>query len=198
MQLYSKHILPKILNFAMRRKHLEVERANVVGQAKGKVLEIGFGSGVNIPHYTDVEELFALDPSEELFSLVKDTPSFVLTYVKGYAEDIPFPDHTFDTVVSTWTMCSVQNPEKVLREVKRVLKENGRFIFIEHGKSPHGSWYALQKFLTPLSKKCAGGCNLDRDIPTLIKGAGFKELHIESIVKRNMPLAHMYKGHAKM
>lgn len=182
----------------MRRKHLEVERASVVGQAKGKVLEIGFGSGVNIPHYKDVQELFALDPSEELFSLIKDKPSFVLTYVKGYAEDIPFPDHTFDTVVSTWTMCSVQNPEKALHEIKRVLKENGRFIFIEHGKSPHGFLPIIQKIITPLSKRCAGNCHFDRDIPTLISSTGFKELHIESITKGNISLAHMYKGHAKM
>lgn len=198
MNFYNKHILPKLLNFTMRRRRFDSLRAEVVGESYGKVLEIGFGSGANIPYYKNVQELYALDPSEELFNLVTDTPHFVLTYVKANAEDIPFPDHTFDTVVSTWTICSVTNPERALSEIQRVLKTNGKFIFIEHGKSPHGIFYFLQKLFTPFSKKCAGNCHLDRDIPTLIKGSGFKEVHIEPITKGNLPLAHLYKGYAQV
>ncbi len=176
---------------------MEKERPGVVAEAFGEVLEIGFGSGLNIPYYKNVTKLYAVDPSEELYglslALVKGAP-FPVEYIAASAEEIPLPKETVDAVVSTWSLCSIPHPEVALKEIYRLLKPKGKFLFIEHGKSPREGLATWQNRLTPLSKACLGGCHLNREIDTLIQQAGFKIIKVEKFPLPSKPLAFMYKG----
>jgi ubiquinone/menaquinone biosynthesis C-methylase UbiE len=197
MNFYDTHILPKILDFTMRRKYFEDQRKDVIGGVSGTVLEIGFGSGLNLPYYTDVTKLYALEPSKELWELAQlriGGLDFDVEYLQESAEAIPLEDGSVDHVVSTWTLCSIPDIEIALREVHRVLKPGGTFSFVDHGKSPRSFVYTLQKFFTPCSKCLAGGCHLDRDIETLIQEAGFTIEKLETYQMNTTPLAFMYKG----
>lgn len=197
MSFYSKHILPKFLDFSMKNKDMQNLRPSVVEQASGTVLEIGFGSGPNIPYYKNVTKLYALEPSKELYNLGKENISqakFPIEYLNASAEKIPLVDNSVDSVVSTWTLCSIPHPEIALQEIRRVLKPNGKFIFIEHGKSPENLAFKIQKFLTPIYKRIAGGCHLDRDIDKLIQDTGFTIENLEKFQLKSKPLAFMYKG----
>ena len=177
MSLYQKYLLPKLLNWAMKAPALSKLRSELIPSAEGKVLEIGMGSGLNLPHYDGISGLIGLEPSEELQNLAEDMlthadfPSEMLT---GSAEDIPLESNTFDTVVMTWTLCSVTDPVLALSEIKRVIKPGGKVIFAEHGKSPDQNIRKLQKTLNPLWSRIAGGCQLNREIVDLYESSGFK------------------------
>ena len=177
MSLYQKYLLPKLLNWAMKAPALSKLRSELIPSAEGKVLEIGMGSGLNLPHYDGISGLIGLEPSEELQNLAEDMliqthfPSVMLT---GSAEDIPLESNTFDTVVMTWTLCSVTDPVLALSEIKRVIKPGGKVIFAEHGKSPDQNIRKLQKTLNPLWSRIAGGCQLNREIVDLYESSGFK------------------------
>tara|TARA_X000001036_G_scaffold197452_1_gene185929 strand:- start:821 stop:1444 length:624 start_codon:yes stop_codon:yes gene_type:complete len=177
MSLYQKYLLPKLLNWAMKAPALSKLRSELIPSAEGKVLEIGMGSGLNLPHYDGISGLIGLEPSEELQNLAQDMliqthfPSEMLT---GSAEDIPLESNTFDTVVMTWTLCSVTDPVLALSEIKRVIKPGGKVIFAEHGKSPDQNIRKLQKTLNPLWSRIAGGCQLNREIVDLYESSGFK------------------------
>ena len=177
MSLYQKYLLPKLLNWAMKAPALSKLRSELIPSAEGKVLEIGMGSGLNLPHYDGISGLIGLEPSEELQNLAQDMliqthfPSEMLT---GSAEDIPLESNTFDTVVMTWTLCSVTAPVLALSEIKRVIKPGGKVIFAEHGKSPDQNIRKLQKTLNPLWSRIAGGCQLNREIVDLYESSGFK------------------------
>ncbi len=197
MNLYQKHILPKLLNFTMQRSEMEKHRPDIVGQASGVVLEVGFGSGLNLPYYKNVSKLYALDPSRELYDIAKDRVEkalFTTEHLEASAENIPLASGTIDCVVSTWSLCSIPNPEIALGEIFRVLKSGGRFMFIEHGKSPIIFVGKIQKLFTPISKCVAGGCHMDRDIEKMIKNAGFEIQKLEKFQQKFKPLAFMYKG----
>lgn len=197
MNFYYKYIFPKYLNFVMRGKDLEKHRENVVTKSSGQVLEIGFGSGLNLPYYTNISKLYALDPSQELYNLAQERikrVSFQIEYLQASAESIPLPDNALDSVVSTWSLCSIPHPETALKEVLRVLKPDGKFSFIEHGKSPKSFIYKMQNFLTPVSKQFAGGCHMNRDIEKLVLDSGFKMQKIEKFEQKSKPLGFMYKG----
>lgn len=199
MNLYKKYVLPKYLNWAMKNKDLEQHRINVVSGLSGTGLEIGFGSGLNLPYYKNVSKLYALDPSKELFSIAlkNSAPtSFSVEHLQNSAEHIPIPDKSLDFVVSTWTLCSIPHPEVALKEVYRILKSDGRFSFIEHGKSPKVFVSKLQNFLTPFSKRVAGGCHMNRDIEKLVLDSGFEMQNIEKFSQKSKPLGFMYKGTA--
>ena len=182
MSLYQKYLLPKLLNWAMKAPALSKLRSELIPSAEGKVLEIGMGSGLNLPHYDGISGLIGLEPSEELQNLAQDMliqthfPSEMLT---GSAEDIPLESNTFDTVVMTWTLCSVTDPVLALSEIKRVIKPGGKVIFAEHGKSPDQNIRKLQKTLNPLWSRIAGGCQLNREIVDLYESSGFKFKSIE-------------------
>ena len=182
MSLYQKYLLPKLLNWAMKAPALSKLRSELIPSAEGKVLEIGMGSGLNLPHYDGISGLIGLEPSEELQNLAEDMliqthfPSEMLT---GSAEDIPLESNTFDTVVMTWTLCSVTDPVLALSEIKRVIKPGGKVIFAEHGKSPDQNIRKLQKTLNPLWSRIAGGCQLNREIVNLYESSGFKFLSME-------------------
>ena len=197
MNLYQKYILPRLLNASMRRGEIEKSRPGVVGQAMGTVLEVGFGSGLNLPHYKNVLKLYALDPSSELYNLAEKRikeASFPVEYIKASAEEIPLAENTIDTVVSTWSVCSIPRPELALKEIFRVLKPGGKFIFIEHGKSPGRFTAKWQKWLTPIFGCVSGGCHMDREVDKLISRAGFKITDLETFPQKLRPLLFMYKG----
>ena len=182
MSLYQKYILPKLLNLAMKAPAMNKLRSELIPLAKGKVLEIGLGSGLNIPHYRDISELIALEPSEELLALVQENsgePKFPTEMLKASAEDIPLDSNTFDTVVMTWTLCSVTDPISALSEIKRVIKPGGKVIFAEHGQSPDENIRRWQRRINPVWSRIAGGCQLNREIEILYESSGFKFKSIE-------------------
>lgn len=199
MNPYNKYILPKLLNYEMSNKDFEKERAEAVEDASGIVLEIGFGSGLNLPFYKNVSKLYALDPYAELFKLAKDRikkVEFPVEHINASAENIPLPDSSVDTIVSTWTMCSIPNPALALKEMLRVLKPGGKFMFIEHGSSARKFVCKLQHILTPLSKPFTGGCHMDRKIDELITNAGFEIITLKNSEEKYKPLYYLYKGMA--
>lgn len=160
----------------MGREEMNEVRARVVADASGVVVEIGFGSGYNLPFYKNVTKFYALEPSAELFALGRERieqSAFPVQHLQGGAEAISLPDNSVDTVVSTWTLCSVAHPEQVMREIYRVLVPGGKFIFFEHGLSSKELHAKVQKFVTPVRRHFTGNCHADRAIDTLIASAGF-------------------------
>ena len=183
----------------MTRKGLEWQRPSVVEQATGVVLEIGFGSGLNLPFYKNVDRLYALDPSQELYELAQKRigwAAFPITQLRASAEAIPLVDNSVNAVVSTWSLCSIPHPHLALREILRVLKPNGKFVFIEHGKSPKNLVARIQRFLTPVWKSVAGNCHLDREMDQLISQTNLQIQKMEKFQQRLSPLIFMYKGTA--
>jgi ubiquinone/menaquinone biosynthesis C-methylase UbiE len=197
MGKHTKRIFARFLDFSM--SHLDGERASLVAMAKGVVVEIGFGSGRNIPFYKNIEQLYAVDPSRALYDLATErvkAAKFPVEYIEASAEDIPLTDASVDTVVSTWTQCTIPNVPKALDEAKRILKPGGKFLFIEHGRSMNRAIAGIQTFINPLWRRCAGGCNLDRDIETLVCDVGFTRVELEKAPRPGKPLAFSYKGTA--
>ena len=178
MSLYSRFILPRVIHFACGLKPNMKQRRKVVPLASGRVLEIGFGSGLNLPFYdaSAVEHLWALEPSSEMLAIadraVRGAP-FPVELVAASAEDVPLPDHCADTVVITYTLCTVPDVSRALAEVARVLRPGARLIFCEHGLAPDESVRKWQRRINPLWKRVGGGCNLDRHIPTLLREGKF-------------------------
>ena len=197
MNLYNKYLFPHLLDLVMKRKSMEKYRPEVVGQAFGTVLEIGFGSGLNLPFYKNIEKLYALDPSLEMYNLAQERIkefSWPIKHLPTGAEKIPLADNTIDSVISSWNFCTIADPKKALTEVYRVLKPGGKFIFIEHGKSSKNFIAKLQGLITPFWKRLAGGCHLNRRIDVLITEAGFQLIEFEKYPERFSPLNFVYKG----
>lgn len=178
MNWYDRYILPHIIHFVCKTGFAGEKRERVVPMAHGDVLEVGIGSGLNLPYYDPgkVRRVVGIDPSGELWRLqVKQTskPAFPVEYIQASAEAIPLEDQTADTVLTTFTLCSIPNLSKALGEIHRVLKPSGQFIFFEHGKAPDRSIQCWQNSINPVWKKFGGGCNLNRDIPGLLRDSGF-------------------------
>jgi ubiquinone/menaquinone biosynthesis C-methylase UbiE len=199
---YERRILPRLIDFGMRRKPLGKLREQLVGRARGRVLEIGIGSGRNLPFYRrDLEILLGLDPSGELLQMARRHATWVhfpVELSEGSAEDIPLDDRAVDHVVMTWTLCSVADPAKALAEVRRVLRPGGSLLFIEHGRSPDPRLQRWQERLTPLWRRLAGGCHLDRPIEALIQAAGLRlaELETGHLVRGPRIATYHYRGRA--
>ncbi len=197
MGFYNTYILPRLLTKAMSAKGIEALRPRTIEGASGVVLEIGVGLGLNFPFYANLEKLYALEPSAELIAKARGRAlslPFPVEFLELGAEKLPLPDASVDTVVSTWTMCSVAHPDAVLKEIARVLKPNGVFQFIDHGLSPRPAVAVLQKLLTPFTKYFTGNCHLDRDITRLIENAGLRVLAPENIEERWKPLFYYTRG----
>ena len=178
MSLYNKYILPKFLNCACGSKPINYQRQKVVPLASGLVLDVGIGTGLNIPFYNSeiIEKVIGIDPSEELLDLAKNHSNACPAHVEleiGSAELIAYPDNYFDTVLVTYTMCTIPNIHIAIQEMRRVLKPDGKLIFCEHGLAPDIKVAKWQNRIDPIWGKIAGGCHLNRDIPKLIKTAGF-------------------------
>ena len=197
MNLYNKYILPKFLNCACGSKPINYQRQKVVPLAKGKVLDIGIGSGLNIPFYNSdkIDQVIGIDPSHELIDLAKGLANKSRVSIKlviGSAESIPYPDNFFDTVLVTYTMCTIPNVAMANKEMWRVLKDDGRLIFCEHGLAPDKKISKWQNRIDPFWGKIAGGCHLNRDIQKLITDAGFS---FESLDKMYIPSTPKFAGY---
>ena len=197
MGLYDKYILPKFLNCACSSKPINYQRQKVVPLAKGKVLDIGIGSGLNLPFYNSdkIDKVIGIDPSHELIELAKELANdskASIELVIGSAESIPYPDNFFDTVLVTYTMCTIPNVAIANKEMWRVLKDDGRLIFCEHGLAPDKKISKWQNRIDPFWGKIAGGCHLNRDIQKLITDAGFS---FESLDKMYIPSTPKFAGY---
>ena len=192
MSLYEKYVLPKFLNCACGSKPVARQREKVVPLAEGKVLEIGIGSGLNLPFYdkTKVDEIWGLDPSEELSEMARAVAiqeGMEVNFISSGAEEIPLPDNHFDSVLITYTMCTIPEVMRANTEIRRVLKNQGKMIFCEHGAAPDENIRKWQKRINPFWGKIAGGCNIDRNIPSLIQDSGFDIIEIEEMYLPNTP-----------
>jgi ubiquinone/menaquinone biosynthesis C-methylase UbiE len=199
---YQRRILPRLIDFAMRREQLRALRERVVGEAHGRVLEIGIGSGRNLPFYRrEVEAVLGIDPSPELLALARRQAAWVHFPVqlrRGSAEQLPLEDYSVDSVVMTWTLCSVAEPESALSEIRRVLRPGGALLFIEHGQAPEPAVARWQDRLTPLWRPLAGGCHLNRPIDRLVGAAGLRLAALETgyLVAGPAPFTYHYRGRA--
>ena len=203
MGIYARRILPRLIDFGMRRKPLLRLREALVATARGQVLEIGIGSGLNLPFYRrDLEGLWGIDPSPELLAMARGRAAwmhFPVSLAEGRAEDLPIDERSVDSVVMTWTLCSIARPEQALAEIRRVLRPGGSLIFIEHGKAPEPDVRGWQDRLTPFWRRVAGGCHLNRPIDRLIEASGLclTELETGYLVKGPRPLTFHYRGRAE-
>jgi ubiquinone/menaquinone biosynthesis C-methylase UbiE len=185
MSLYERWCWAPLLEYAMRQEPVMQERRKVVPRAIGRVLEVGVGSGLNLGLYDRerVDRVWALDPSHTLLARAQArTPAegVEVRLLAGSAEEIPFSDSAFDTVVSTFTMCSIPNLTRALGEIRRVLRRGGRLLFSEHGLSPDAPVARWQRWLSPCWCFLSGGCNVDRGIEQSIEGAGFRLLGVDA------------------
>ncbi len=203
MGFYQRHVLPWVIHLGMKTREATRYRKRVIPAARGRVLEVGIGSGLNLPFYSSgVEAVCGLDPSEKLLAMARKAARkapFGVELVPRSAEDIPFDDKTFDSVVVTWSLCSIPGAPKALGEMRRVLRPDGELIFIEHGLSPEPRIEAWQNRLNPLWNRCAGGCNLNRPMDVLIRAAGFRITRLETgyLLKGPRPLTYHYEGRAR-
>lgn len=203
MGLYSRIVLPRLLDLAMTMPELGSHRRQLLGTVTGNVLEIGFGTGANLPYYPKhIKKLTAIDANEGMTSFAKKrvkARGMEVDHRVLNAESLPFADDSFDSVVATWTLCSVGGVEKALREIHRVLRVEGKFFFLEHGLSPDARVQSFQKILSPMNQLIAGGCRLTRDIAGLVKGAGFSIESLEHYYINKVPRTHgyMYQGLAR-
>jgi ubiquinone/menaquinone biosynthesis C-methylase UbiE len=201
MSFYNDFILPKLLDFAMRNKRLLPFRKRVIGAAEGRVLEIGVGSGRNLPFYrSPAKELLALEPSQKLVAMAREAnePAVPVNFLEASAEAIPLDDGTIDSVVTTWTLCSIPHADSALGEMRRVLRPGGKLLFAEHGLAPSKSVRWWQDRLTPAWRRIGGGCHLNRPIRDMIEGAGFSIDRIETgYIPGPKPMTFMYEGSAR-
>jgi ubiquinone/menaquinone biosynthesis C-methylase UbiE len=202
MGLYDRWILPRLLDLVMRNRRLAPYRARVVAGCSGTVIEIGAGSGPNLPLYDPrrVARVVALDPSPALLAMARRRHAEArvpILLVEAAAEALPFAAQAFDTALVTWALCTIGDPARALAELRRVLRPGGRLFFVEHGLAPEAGVARRQARLTPLWRRCAGGCHLDRPVERLLREAGF-ELDALSTGYLNAakPFTFMYEGSA--
>jgi SAM-dependent methyltransferase len=201
MSFYQHWVLPWVIDLTMRNKEARRYRERVIPQANGLVLEIGSGSGLNLPFYGPaVRHLFALEPSPQLRKMAgrrtKGT-RFAVEFLDRSAEEIPLERGSVDTVVTTWSLCTIPGAVRALEEMRRVLKPGGVLLFVEHGLAPDAVVQAWQHRLNPLWNRIGGGCNLNRKIDRLIVQSGFGLAELETeYVKGPKPMTFTYSGRA--
>lgn len=202
---YEKNILPYVLNLSCNSKPIDYQRKKVIPDATGKVLEIGIGPGSNLKHYdnTKVTSILGIDPSKELNQIAKkraEKNNLNIEFLIESASNLSAESKSIDTVVSTYTLCSIPEPEKTLQEIKRVLKDDGIFIFSEHGLSPDKSVSFVQNITDSFYPKIAGGCHTNRHIENLIYDNGFEFIELNNIYLPGTQkfLGYNYWGKAKV
>jgi ubiquinone/menaquinone biosynthesis C-methylase UbiE len=182
MSFYRDVLLPRFYDLAMRDRRLVPYRERIIRAAEGRVLEVGVGSGLNLPFYPDrVREVLALEPNPRLISMAqRSTRSVSVTFVEGSAESIPIDDASIDTIVTTWTLCTIPDAGAALSQMRGVLRPGGRLLFVEHGRAPEERVSRWQDRLTPLWRRISGGCHLNRPIGIMIEGSGFRLDRLEA------------------
>ncbi|WP_425054525.1 class I SAM-dependent methyltransferase [Pseudomonas abyssi] len=200
MGLYDKYVLPRLIDTACGMGDVMKRRAALIPQAQGDVLEIGIGTGLNLAYYdkTRVTRITGVDPAAQMQALARQRSLDIGIPVDMVAVDvrgIHADGGRFDTIVMTFTLCSIEDPIPALREMKRVLGDGGRLLFCEHGLAPEQGVKAWQHRLTPWWKPLAGGCHLNRDIPALIQEAGFVIERLDTgYIKGPRPMTFLYEG----
>lgn len=200
MGFYAKNVLPRFIDLAMKNKDATRLRAEWVPRARGDVLEVGVGSGLNLAFYPpEVRSVYGVDPSAELQQMARKRliGRFMdVKFLLQSAEDaLPLPDQSIDTVVMTWTLCSIPDPLKALNQMKRVLKPAGKLIFLEHGRSPDSGVAVWQDRLNSVWLHIGGGCNLNRKIDDLLASAGFQIEELRtSYLPGPRPMTYTYQG----
>ena len=202
MGLYARYVFPRLMDWILGAVPLQAERRAALAGVHGEVLEIGFGTGLNLCCYPPgITRLVAIDAVELLPARVAQRiadVSFPVERTRLDAERLPFPDARFDCVVSTWTLCSIPDAGAALRELRRVLKPGGRYLFLEHGRSDDARVARWQDRFNPIQQRLGAGCNINRPIDALIRDAGFEIAHLERYAREGEPriMAEMYRGSA--
>ena len=201
MGLYERFVLPRILDATMRQEVLDPYRRRLAARARGRVLEIGMGSALNLPHYgADTAGIVGLEPSPPLLARARAAIARshrTVMLIEGSAESIPLDAASIDTVLTTWTLCSIPNVAGALAEARRVLRPGGQLLFVEHGRSTDAGVVRWQDRLTPIWKRLAGGCHLNRPIQHLVEEAGFRIEQLDTgYMTGPRPLTYMYEGRA--
>jgi ubiquinone/menaquinone biosynthesis C-methylase UbiE len=199
MSFYADELLPKLCHLAMRNRRLLPYRQRAIALARGKVLEIGTGSGLNLPFYSaSVCEIIALEPSSQLIAMAQRAASAIpVRFVNASAEAMPIDDRSVDTVVTTWTLCTIPAALQALAEMRRVLRPGGHLVFVEHGLAPDARVRWWQDRLTPLWARVSGGCHLNRPVRELLEAAGFRIDRLETGYMPGLrPMTFTYEGTA--
>ncbi len=195
MGLYERYLLPRLVTLSLGTKEAHEQRAKALREARGRVLEIGFGNGLNLRHYPQaVTEVVGVDPSPASEKLArKDIAAcpFPVTVHEGSAEQLPFEAASFDSAAITWTLCTIPDPGAALGEIRRVLRPAGRLFFLEHGRSTDAGVARWQHRLNGIQRFVGGGCNLDREIGRLIMDAEFRIEALENSYMKG-PKTHTF------
>jgi ubiquinone/menaquinone biosynthesis C-methylase UbiE len=200
MNLYRRIIFPQLLDLALSGERMERYRRQLLAHVQGAVLEIGFGTGLNLSCYPEhIRKITGVDPNPGMGSLARRriaSSPIAVDWQVADAQELPFPSQSFDSVVSTWTLCSIPNVAKALREIRRVLRAGGKLFFLEHGLSEDPQVQRWQNRLNPLQKVIADGCNLNRDMARLIREAGFRFEQLERFYMADQPkfIGYTYQG----
>ena len=200
MNLYRRIIFPQLLDLALSGERMERYRRQLLAHVQGAVLEIGFGTGLNLPCYPEhIRKITGVDPNPGMGSLARRriaSSPIAVDWQVADAQELPFPSQSFDSVVSTWTLCSIPNVAKALGEIRRVLRAGGKLFFLEHGLSEDPQVQRWQNRLNPLQKVIADGCNLNRDMARLIREAGFRFEQLERFYMPDQPrfIGYTYQG----
>lgn len=192
MGFYERHIVPHIINCACGTKPIRYQRKKVVPMAEGTVLEIGIGTGLNLPYYdaSKVTRVIGLDPSEESWKLAGERAknlAFPVEFIGLPGEQIPLDDKSVDTVLCTFSLCTIPDPVKALEGMRRVLKPGGKLVFCEHGAAPDDNVAKWQNRINPVWKVLFGGCNLNRKMPALIEQGGFRVAELQTMYLPSTP-----------
>lgn len=202
MGIYGEQILPRLQDKVMNRKGTSEVRERVCAGLVGNVVEVGFGTGLNVPYYpTTVRKVFAVEPSRVCMRLAEEriARSSVPVELAGLTEErLDLPSQSVDTVLSTWTLCTIPHLEVALKEIHRVLKPGGTFRFVEHGHAPDATTARWQRRIEPFNKKFAGGCHLTRRVPEYLDNAGFRIERLETYYFEGepKPFGYTFEGRA--
>lgn len=201
MGWYVDRVLPRIVDLALRGDEFDAIRARVCGALAGEVLEVGFGSGLNVPHYpAAVRRVRAVDPATAGRRLAADrvaASEVPVEYVGLDGEQLPLDDGSVDHVLTTWTLCTIPDVDRALGEMRRVLRPGGSLHFVEHGLAPQPGIARWQHRLTPVQRRVFGGCHLDRPIDALVEGAGFRLTALDTYFAAGpKPFTHLFEGTA--
>ena len=202
---YENYVLPKLLDTCCSTKPINYQREKIVPNASGTVLEIGIGSGLNIPFYniSKIDKIYGLDPSIQLCKKAIKKGEEIdinIDFLFEGAEEIKLKSNSIDTVVITYTLCSIPNPMDALKEIKRVIRSDGNILFCEHGIAPDIKVSKWQNRINPIWGKLFGGCNINRDIPSIISNSGFKVQNLEQMYLPSTPkiVGYNYWGSASI